>query len=138
MPVMLKQTTEQTEVARIALRGEARAASRGTAGGEVEDRHLRVCGAASEDAQPKTPAMWPILTGGDADGSAQTFNQVMKNGEAEVRPPGMKNGEEMKHRTSNSQHRTSRVEKLAPTHVGGYESGERTILTTKERNDYED
>lgn len=68
--VMLKQTTEQTEAARIALRGDARAASRGTAGGEVEDRHLRVCVAASEDAQPKTPAMWPFLTEGDADGSA--------------------------------------------------------------------
>jgi hypothetical protein len=43
MPVMLKQTTKQTEVARIALRGETGTASRGTAGGEDEDRHLRVC-----------------------------------------------------------------------------------------------
>jgi len=92
MPVMLNQATKQTEVTRIALRGEPRTACGGTAGGEDEDRHLRVCVAASEDAQPKTPAMWPFLTEGDVHGSALVF-WGMKNGDAEVRPPGMKKEE---------------------------------------------
>jgi len=91
--VMLRKTTEQKEITRIAQRGETPTISVVPAGGSVEDRRLRVCAEASEEVRAKAVAS--MAKENRTEGGALAGTKLFQGTRGEVR------GTNGKHRTSN-------------------------------------
>ncbi len=118
--VMLRKTTEQMESTRIAQRGETPTLSVVPAGGS-EDRRLRVCAEASEEAPAKAAASMAKKNTTEGGALAGTKRSV---------------GEVQGLRFKVQSWGTSRGGGLALIDVGGYGSGSRTRTTTRTKDDF--